>query len=130
MKKWRVDDSTIRGSLWFFYVLTKYIDYPVTMRKSKRIFKRNPRYATVPSQNKRFKSTTEPPSESHSSSSGIDGELKTILRQWFNRMLPHVWYKILPSSEDDVNNIAFAMGQPWDILSQVLIHLKLLVKCY
>ena len=49
-----------------------------------------------------------------------------MLHQWLDRMLPHVWYKILPDSPSDVANMDFSVGQSWDIVSRALIHLKYL----
>ena len=41
----------------------------------------------------------------------IEEELETLPHELFDRMLPHVWFKAVPTSKDDVSNIALAMGQ-------------------
>ena len=98
------------------------------MRQSQRQRDRRKRSTTVPLQTKRVKLDSEPPFEKHNSTSSFDEELEDVLRQWFYGMIPHVWFKIIPSSADDVNSISFAMGQPWDLVSAVLIRLKFIVK--
>ena len=51
-----------------------------------------------------------------------------LLEHCFDRMLPHVWYKIIPSSDSDVENIAFAMGQSWILIQSLLYSLKYMIK--
>ena len=98
------------------------------MRQSQRQRERRYQSTIAPLQSKRLKVHSEAPCKQRNSISTSDQVLEDVLKQWFQCMLPHVWYKIIPSSADDVNNIAFAMGQRWDLVSSVLIHLKFLTK--
>ena len=52
--------------------------------------------------------------------------LDKLLRICIIRMLPHVWVKILPSSQSDVDNFAFSIGQDWE--SMLLLWLNYLEK--
>ena len=54
--------------------------------------------------------------------------LQNLLYACILRMIPHVWVKILPSSPEDVNNLAFVIGQKWEILQLLLLRLKYLKK--
>ena len=96
------------------------------MRQSQRQRERRYQSTIAPLQSKRLKVHSEAPCKQRNSIWTSDQVLEDVLKQWFQGMLPHVWYKIIPSSADDVNNIAFAMGQRWDLVSAVLIHLKFL----
>ena len=58
----------------------------------------------------------------------IEDDFVTLLEHCFDRMLPHVWYKIIPSSPYDVETVAFAMGQSWLIVLGLLLKLKYLAK--
>ena len=98
------------------------------MRQSQRQRDKHKCSTIEPLQSKRVKYATEPPPKQLDSTLSSDDELESILQQWFHCMVPHVWYKILPSTNDDVCNIAFAMGQPWDLVSAVLLRLNFLVK--
>ena len=44
------------------------------------------------------------------------------------RMHPHVWYKIIPSSSSDVENLAYATGQSWELIQNLRIHLNFINK--
>ena len=43
-------------------------------------------------------------------------------------MLPHIWYKVIPSSSSEVDYLAFLTGQSWEMLQPLLVHLKYLVR--
>ena len=91
------------------------------MRRSKRYYDRDFKSTTVSSQNKRFKFLDNSNSSRRNSSSRPTQILYDI-------MLPHVCYKIMSSSPSNVDNIAFFVGQGWDIVSKVLFKLKYLPK--
>ena len=52
----------------------------------------------------------------------------TLYHQCLQRMVPHVWHKIIPSSSHDVENMASACGESWALLQKLLLHLKYLYK--
>ena len=82
----------------------------------------------MPLQSKRVKYDMKQSPKKHNSVLLSDDELESALQQWFNRIVPHVWYKILPSSNDDVYSIDFAIGKAWNSVSAVLLRLKYLAK--
>ena len=73
---------------------------------------------------KRLKTTRNPNTNLRSSRAINDDGLDQLLDHCFRRMLPHIWYKVLPSSSCDVDNIAFLMGQNWELILKLLIQLK------
>ena len=48
----------------------------------------------------------------------------------FDRMFPHVWYKIISSPPYDVNFLAFAIGQRWRFNTRAIDGLKIHEKIY
>ena len=57
-----------------------------------------------------------------------ESDTDTLLHYCFARMLPHVWMKIVPSAPDDVENMAFAIGQSWQLLQELLLRTKYIYK--
>ena len=80
------------------------------MRRSGRASKRKHGCTTELSEDDLKKSTTDPNLRELGSALTNESKIVIILHKWLDRMLPHVWYKILPESPSDVANIAFAMG--------------------
>ena len=39
-----------------------------------------------------------------------------------------MWFKIIPSSSTDVENIAFSCGQKWSVIQELLIKLGYITK--
>ena len=96
------------------------------MRSSNRATKRKYGCATELLEIDTKKSTINPNLQQLGSAFTNGCKIESILHQWSNRMLLHVWYKILPDNPSDVANIAFSMGQSLDIVNKILIHLKYL----
>ena len=57
-----------------------------------------------------------------------ESDIHTLLHYCFARMLPYVWMKIVPSAADDVENMAFAIGQSWSLLQELLLCTKYIYK--
>ena len=53
---------------------------------------------------------------------------ENLLHHCLRQILPHIWYKILPSSSSDVETMSFACGQSWDIVLPLLLQLKYVFK--
>ena len=53
---------------------------------------------------------------------------ENLLHHCVRQMLPHIWYKIIPSSSSDIEDMSFACGQRWDILLPLLLQLKYVFK--
>ena len=98
------------------------------MRRSKRAAALNSQYPMDQSRNKKEKvvSNTDP-SLIHRTLT-TEEELQSLLNQCFDQMLPHLWFKAVPSSKDDVSNIAFAMRQRWELIQALLVRLKYINK--
>ena len=96
------------------------------MRRSGRASKRKYGRPTELSEDELNKSTTDSSLQQLGSAYTNNYKIDQILHQWLDRMLPHIWYKILPESLSDVANIAFAMGQSIDLVNKTLIHLQYL----
>ena len=58
----------------------------------------------------------------------IEVSAATLFEHCIERMLPHIWYKIIPFSADDVNTITFAMGQSWENIFELLLCLNYIKK--
>ena len=58
------------------------------------------------------------------SSSRNDLTPSMLFHQCMQRMVPHVWHKIIPSSLSDIENMAFAFGQSWERIQKLLMHSK------
>ena len=43
-------------------------------------------------------------------------------------MVPHVWFRLLPSNGDNYDTVAFAVGQEWELFSKLLHEVKILKK--
>ena len=92
------------------------------MRRSKRKFTVDHEQLKGPSENRRASlCRNSNPTGTFKLLRELD-EPDAILHQCFRRMLPHLWYKIVPSSPTNTDNMAFAMGQRWDILLPVLLQ--------
>ena len=46
-----------------------------------------------------------------------------LLELCFNRMNPHIWYRLLPLDIMKCDDFAFSVGQSWDLIQPLLIHL-------
>ena len=53
---------------------------------------------------------------------------ENLLHHCMRQILPHIWYKIIPSSSSDIEDMSFACGQRWDILLPLLLQLKYVFK--
>ena len=60
------------------------------------------------------------------SKSGLDKD--SLLGAIFGQMVPHVWFRLLPSDGDICGTVAFSVGQEWDLLSPFLYDVKMLRK--
>ena len=43
-------------------------------------------------------------------------------------MVPHVWFRLLPSKGDNYDTVTFAVGQEWELFSKLLHEVKILKK--
>ena len=43
-------------------------------------------------------------------------------------MIPHIWFRLLPSNGDNYDTVAFAVGQEWELFSKLLHEVKILKK--
>ena len=51
-----------------------------------------------------------------------------LLELCFQRMTPHIWYRLIPVDLFNYDDFAFSVGQPWDLLRPLLIHLGYLLE--
>ena len=51
-----------------------------------------------------------------------------LLELCFQRMNPHIWYRLIPVDLFNCDDFAFSVGQPWDLLRSLLIHLGYLLE--
>ena len=83
---------------------------------------------TVLNERKRAKTHHNTRLRLHSRLPRIDNNPTTQLYHCINQMIPHVWYKIVPSSPTDVDNFAHSIGLSWSLVQRLLLHLKYLYK--
>ena len=48
---------------------------------------------------------------------------RKLLELCFDRMNPHIWYRILPLDNMQCDDFAFSVGQSWELIQPLLIHL-------
>ena len=77
-----------------------------------------------PARNQKIKGNLNTDIAPINSLSTIEGELEALLHECFDRMFPHVWLKVVPKDNTDVENIAFAMGQSWQLIQALLVRLQ------
>ena len=46
-----------------------------------------------------------------------------LLELIFDRMNPHIWFRILPLDSNKCDDFAFSVGQSWDLIQPLLLHL-------
>ena len=54
----------------------------------------------------------------------MDASPDALLDHCFDMMLPHIWYKVIPSSANDIESMAFSIGQSWGLILPLLMKLK------
>ena len=55
-------------------------------------------------------------------------EPESLFHHCLRQMMPHIWYKIIPSSPSDTEDMSFACGQNWNLLLLLLLRIKYLFK--
>ena len=98
------------------------------MRRSKRKVESKYGSRTVRKHSFPQKSLRDTLLTAHSSVLSDRTVFDNLLRACIMRMLPHVWVKILPSSDLDVDNFSFSIGQDWELIKMLFIRLNLLKK--
>jgi hypothetical protein len=61
-----------------------------------------------------------------SSKFGCDPD--TLARDIFDQMVPHVWFRLLPSDGDNSGTVAFAVGQNRKFISKLFQDVKIIEK--
>ena len=51
-----------------------------------------------------------------------------LLELIFDRMNPHIWFRILPQDSNKCDDFAFSVGQSWDLIQPLLLHLGYLLQ--
>jgi len=51
-----------------------------------------------------------------------------LLELIFDRMNPHIWYRVLPLDSMKCDDFAFSVGQSWDLIQPLLLHLGYLLE--
>ena len=51
-----------------------------------------------------------------------------LLELIFDRMTPHIWFRILPQDSNKCDDFAFSVGQSWDLIQPLLLHLGYLLE--
>ena len=46
----------------------------------------------------------------------------------FCRMVPHIWFRLLPSDDQNCDTVAFVVGQEWELISALFQDVKMLKK--
>ena len=92
-------------------------------RKSKRKCETNSQYATVPTRNKVVKTqiSTEPRRNSSISTNEFNSD--KLLELCIRRIPSNTWYRILPNSSFECEDLSFAIRQSWDTISPLLTKL-------
>ena len=92
-------------------------------RKSKRKCETNSQYATVPTRNKVVKAQVSTEPRRNSSISTNEFNPDKLLELCVLRIPTSTWYRILPNSTLECEDLSFAIRQSWDTISPLLIKL-------
>ena len=92
-------------------------------RKLKRKLKTNSQYATVPTWNKvvKIQINTEPQRNSSISTNEFNSD--KLLELCIRRILTNIWYRILPNSSFECEDLSFVICRSWDTISPLLTKL-------